>query len=109
MRMPGFIVFLTTSVIVLCFSTLIQNFVVNFADLSVARNDLIVNKCRQISSFHYTRHACYDENKQLQNINTKPKWRSVVPSCYIYNINQIVIRHDRCDHIGNSIQTHVVK
>ena len=25
------------------------------------------------------------ENKQLQNINTKSKWRSVVPSCYYDN------------------------
>ena len=51
--MPWFVLFLTTSVILLCFFNVIRNLVVNFAYLSLTRNDLIVDECRRISSFRY--------------------------------------------------------
>ena len=51
MRMPELLVFLTTSVILLLIN--VSEFVVNFAYLSMALNDLIVDTCRQISSFRY--------------------------------------------------------
>ena len=55
------------------FFNLIYNFDVNFANLSLTRNNLIVNECRQISSFRYMKVSdlkmlvtCMSENKQLQ-------------------------------------------
>ena len=71
------------------FFNMIQKGVVNFAYLLRTGNDLIVDKCRQIASFcnmkvSYLKCLFMSENKQLQNINTKSKWRCVVPCILLW-------------------------
>ena len=69
------------------FFNVIQKLLVNFAYCSLTQVALIVDMCKQISSFHYTnisnpKWLLWMRKKQLQNINTKSKWRGVVPSSY---------------------------
>ena len=67
------------------FFNVIQNFAVNFAYLSLTRTDLMTNIGVPLHESIKPKMLVMNENIQLQNINTKSKWRSVVPSCYYDN------------------------